>query len=250
MKAIQSNIIFFICRFVILLLFSCTEEDQGGPPQPPAPPPSINNGLVGFYSFEGNADDLSGHNFHGSVNGATPTANRHGSPNAAYRFDGKDDYISLGNVEEMSFGGFEDYTLAAWVQPAMGEGGTNIIVSKWNGGVLAGWYLAVTPEGNAISYRNVVPWTARSAVSISSGEFVHLITSYDGEKRELYLYINGVLAETAPFTSQPHDRQTPVLIGALHSRHDVSGFYEGVIDEVRIYDRLLSSEEITYLAEN
>ena len=245
MKTLFYNI--SICLSLFLVASCIVEEDETAPVNPP--PPSVNNGLVAYFSFEGNADDLSGNNFHGSVQGARPTADRFGNQNGAYLFDGTDDFISLGNVEEMSFGGAETYTMAAWVRVDSTER-TNIIVSKWNGGVLAGWYMGVTNERKAIAYRNVVPWTSSTEEEVTADEFVHLIASYDGETRELMLYINGELLATQPFRTQPHDRRTPVLIGALHSRNEVANFYQGVIDDIRIYDRLLNEEEITYLSEN
>lgn len=55
------------------------------------------NGLIGHYPFSGNADDWSGNNFYGIVNGATLTADRFGNFNNAYNFDGVDDQIDLSN---------------------------------------------------------------------------------------------------------------------------------------------------------
>jgi hypothetical protein len=52
------------------------------------------DGLVAYYSFDGNANDQSGNGHDGSVNGATLTTDRFGTPNSAYSFDGIDDYIS------------------------------------------------------------------------------------------------------------------------------------------------------------
>ena len=51
------------------------------------------DGLIAEYLFNGNADDTGGSGFHGLVNGATPGPDRFGTPNSAYTFDGKDDYI-------------------------------------------------------------------------------------------------------------------------------------------------------------
>ena len=53
------------------------------------------DGLVGYWSFSGNADDESGNNHHGTVNGATLTQDRFGNPNSAYSFDGVNDYIAI-----------------------------------------------------------------------------------------------------------------------------------------------------------
>ena len=51
------------------------------------------NGLVGYWPFNGNANDESGNGNNGTVNGATLTTDRFGNANSAYSFDGVDDYI-------------------------------------------------------------------------------------------------------------------------------------------------------------
>ena len=55
------------------------------------------NGLVGWWPFNGNANDESGNGNFGSVNGATLTSDRNGNANSAYSFDGVDDYILVNN---------------------------------------------------------------------------------------------------------------------------------------------------------
>jgi hypothetical protein len=54
------------------------------------------DGLVAYYPFNGNANDISGNGYHGTVNGATLTSDRDGNENNSYSFDGVDDYIFLG----------------------------------------------------------------------------------------------------------------------------------------------------------
>jgi hypothetical protein len=54
------------------------------------------NGLVGWWPFTGNVNDLSGNGHNGSVNGATLTADRFGVANRAFSFDGVNDFINCG----------------------------------------------------------------------------------------------------------------------------------------------------------
>ncbi|MFN6225265.1 MAG: FISUMP domain-containing protein [Bacteroidota bacterium] len=77
------------------------------------------NGLVGWWGFNGNAQDGSGNGNHGTVNGATLTADRFGNPNKAYSFDGLDDIIegSLLGLTNTSV-----TTVSAWVK-YMGDTG-------------------------------------------------------------------------------------------------------------------------------
>ena len=58
----------------------------------------LQQGLVAWYPFDGNASDMSGNGNHGTVNGATLGTDRHGVAGKAYSFDGVDDWILLGNT--------------------------------------------------------------------------------------------------------------------------------------------------------
>ena len=109
---------------------------------------SLTNGLTAYYPFNGNANDASGNGNNGVVNGATLTADRFGSPNSAYRFNGTS-WIQLPDtVEPAQPSGL---TLSAWVQAdsganaagawlihlsnRTGEGGMAI----WNAGSWGAW---------------------------------------------------------------------------------------------------------------
>ena len=56
---------------------------------------TLSNGLIAHYPFNGNANDISGNNYHGTVVGTTPTTNRFGIVNSAYSFDGVNNYIQV-----------------------------------------------------------------------------------------------------------------------------------------------------------
>ena len=60
------------------------------------------NGLVGWWGFNGNAQDGSGNGNHGTVNGATLTTDRFGNQNGAYSFDGINDFIDLNYLETIN----------------------------------------------------------------------------------------------------------------------------------------------------
>ncbi|MEZ4577795.1 MAG: hypothetical protein R2875_07210 [Desulfobacterales bacterium] len=73
---------------------------------------NLNDGLVAFYPFNGNANDESGNGNNGTVYGAGLTADRHGNLNSAYNFDGINDYIDIGNNVKPQF----PITVSAWVK--------------------------------------------------------------------------------------------------------------------------------------
>ena len=77
---------------LLLLSFGLLMTTQMIFSQVPSYVPS--NGLVGYWPFNGNANDLSGNGNNGEVNGATLTTDRFGNNNSAYSFDGVNDFIS------------------------------------------------------------------------------------------------------------------------------------------------------------
>jgi hypothetical protein len=70
--------------------------------------------LVAWYPFDGNANDYSGNNFHGTVFGAGLANDYSGKPNSAYSFDGVNDYIEADGYDI----GTGDFSLAAWIKPS------------------------------------------------------------------------------------------------------------------------------------
>jgi hypothetical protein len=68
------------------------------------------NGLVGYWPFNGNANDESGNGNNGIVNGATLTLDRYGNANSAYSFDGINDFIQAPNYASNS-----SFTVSCWV---------------------------------------------------------------------------------------------------------------------------------------
>ena len=233
-------------HFLLLLtltLLACNKENSAEITPPEETLSSLKVGLVAHWDFLGNANDQSPGEFHGAVSGAMPAADRFGKENGAFAFNGSNDYINIGRAPALAFGGFQSYTMAAWVKP--GTAGGNI-VTKFNGGVLAGWYLQIKDDMHVRAYRNVGPWSTTSVDPVESDQWMHLVSKYDG--KTLSIYINGVLQAQESFTSHPSDTKTDLLIGAIHSRGDITGFYEGVIDEIRLYERDLSNEERAALA--
>ena len=94
------------CLLIILLLSSTL-----GFGQIPNYVPS--NGLIGWWPFTGNAQDLSGNGHHGTVTGATLTTDRFGAASNAYNFDGND-WITLDNLPQIN--GLNAITISVWVK--------------------------------------------------------------------------------------------------------------------------------------
>ena len=76
------------------------------------------NGLVGYWPFSGNANDSSGNNLNGTVNGAVLTVDRFGNSSSAFNFDGIYDYILVNDDDLLSFPNNE-FTFSFWVNPTL-----------------------------------------------------------------------------------------------------------------------------------
>lgn len=245
------NAFSLIALFLLLFASACvvTDDEQPFMPEPDPEPTSLSTGLLFHVPFSGNADDIAVGGLSGTITGATLTEDRHGVANEAYRFDGVDDVINYGAAPALSLGQRETYTIAAWVKlEDRGDAQRSQIITKFNGGVAAGWYLSVNSDERIQSYRNQPPWSLSGTPTVTYDEYNHVAATYDGEN--LSVWLNGELNSTVLFGANSHDRATDLLIGGIHSQNEVVPLLKGTLDEVRIYNRVLTQEEFTWLAEN
>lgn len=248
---------FLYLPFACLLLFAsaCVVTDDEQPitpnpePEPEPEPTSLRTGLLFHAPFTGNADDIGLNGLAGTVTGATLTSDRNGVANEAYRFDGVDDVINYGEAAFLGLGGSNPYTMTAWVKlEDRGDQVRQTIITKFNGGVAAGWYLSVNGNREVQAYRNVAPWSTSGEPVVPYDEYVHVASTFDGT--DLKVYLNGEVSGSVRFGNHPNDRTTDVLIGGTHSQNNVVATVRGTIDDVRIYNRVLTNEELTWLANN
>ena len=197
---------------------------------PPAP------GIVAAYSFDeglgSTAVDASGNGHPGAIVGAAwTTGGRYGG---ALSFDGTDDYVGLGSLGTFYQGGF---TLQAWVQKATGKSDV-AVVGTWAGSGPMLWvdHLAsryhLTLNGGLSSYLD-------SGQNPVLGIWQHVAATYDGSTARYY--IDGVQVASRAVGSGAGASDV-WRIGAYGS--SPGGFFDGLIDDVRIYDRALSAAEV------
>jgi hypothetical protein len=221
-------------------------------------PSNLQQGLVGYWPFCGNANDESGNGNDGTVNGATLTEDRFGNANAAYGFDGVDDFISVSNSESIDIQ--SEITIAAWVKTNSIESSRPTIVCKerFENGIK--YMLSIQPEtGNVGIAVNNDPSTNCSACdqeiwsneSLISESWQHVSASWDNEI--LKVYVNGVLSQTGEGILQGGVLQTspstPLLFGkAFTSIIPIySTQFQGSLDDIAIYNRALTPEEVQEL---
>lgn len=245
----MKNVFLYLPFLLLVLALGCGDDEQPITPMPDPEPSSLAIGLLFHVPFSGNADDIAGGALSGTVTGATITTDRNGEANEAYYFDGADDVINYGAAPDLALGGRSTYTMTAWVKPEERDDDIRrIVISKFNGGVAAGWYLGVNSEDKIQAYRNVAPWSVSGNAVNTVNAYVHIASSYDGSN--FTVWRNGILDATIPYPGHPTDEATNVLIGGTFSQNDVNSSFKGAIDDVRIYNRVLTQEELTWLAEH
>lgn len=204
-------------------------------------------GLIAAYGFDegsgGIAHDASGHGLNGVVQGATWVLAGHFG--GALSFDGVNDYVDLGNPTLLRLTG--DMTLSAWVKAAGTPVNDGQIISKSDD--VAGWQLKTSPDvGNqnfsvALSGQSGAYTGRYSVTERSLGTWYHVAGVFRGATHTLQLYVNGNLDNGTLIGAIPAvqvDSGQPAFIGQR-----VNGYnFNGLIDEVRVYDRALTEAEI------
>ncbi len=206
---------------------------------------------VCYWSFDelSGADvfDSSGHGNHGTaMSGATRVSGRVGG---ALSFDGVDDYVSIGSDLSQWLGGTA--TLCAWVSTtASGDntkwhapGLTGVEQADGADDVFWGWLDAsgriCVGAGDGAS--------ATSTAAINDGSWHHVGFTRDSLTGGVSVYVDGVLHNSS--LSEAGDKRTSFCsLGRIEDTGGTSEYYHGLLDEVRIYDTVLSAAEIASLA--
>jgi len=223
----------------------------------------LERGLVAYYSFDDcSAKDLSGNGNDGIIYGAKCVDGKFGK---ALRFDGVDDYVRVYNSASL---GLSEFSLEVWfkrlgdgVSTGSGWAGVSAepLIAKGRGESDGGTqdvnYLFGINQTNMIlaadfeDISNGASHPILGTTTIQNNRWYHAVVTYDGTTWKLYL--NGNLDNSARVRATPrYDSIHDIGIGtAFNSVGNPGGYFNGIIDEVRIYNRALSEEEIRALYE-
>ncbi len=208
------------------------------------------NGLVGWWPFNGNANDESGNGNNGTVNGAIITSDRLGNTNSAYNFNGVNNSITVPDNSSNDING--DFTIAAWINcnPGYGSGTGSInnqIVNKWGAGGsgLASFQLCISPTGVPKVYVNDGSTTSGviSNLIIPINSWHYLITKLSGQT--LKLYIDGFQVDSINNSVVPQSSVYNLNFG--QEEFGNISFFNGKLDDIGIWNRALTQQEITDL---
>lgn len=192
-------------------------------------------GLVAYYPFDGNAKDKSGNHNHGEMHGTRPTADRKGRLDSAMLF-GEGNYISVPSSPSLN-SPKDQITIAAWVR--VNERNRNRftpIVCKGR----CKQYQFIMDGGDLILKSPSMGMNIRSGFAFLRGQWQHFAISFDASL--VRAYINGSFVGASMVSGNFPPSDEDLYIGEdCHSGDDC---LRGAMDELRIYNRALTDDEI------
>lgn len=196
---------------------------------------------VAYYPLDGDVKDYSGHGFNAQSSGVQPAADARNNPNSAYLFSNDNDIIFVPNQLALNF--LDAVVLSFWINPSQAPEESFILShGSWE----ERWKVSIIPNGR-------LRWTAKTTAAtvdldsskpLPLNEYHHVTVVYSGYSMELY--VDGILDTFARHSGSLGQTTKPITFGR---KDDVVTRYslKGILDEVRIYNQILSPEEIATL---
>ena len=198
------------------------------------------DGLVAHYAFENDTTDSSGNGLDGTAIGDPTFAA--GVAGMALDFNG-DDYVDCGGAAEFSF--TEAMTVSTWVNIRSRTTAWMAIIAKGENA----WRLGVNNETTAIHYAftgGTRGWlAANTATELNLDQWYHVAATYDMNVGAT-VYIDGVADASNPDIDGIVTNEFSLFLG--ENPEATGRLFDGMLDEIMIYNRALSEEEILFLA--
>ena len=205
--------------------------------QPCDPPPS---GIVAWWPGEGNANDIIGTN-NGTPVGALGYTN--GEVGRAFVFDGSTSYIPLPASPSLNLGTGSGITIECWIKPASAN--TLGPIVEWDSASTDGTEFWVQPGLELFTNVKDTSGNGHTMTSpggiLSTNSFQHVALTYDKSSGVAFIYLNGVQVDFDQFgQSHPADDLSLNIGGKLGQPIGLGQTYDGLLDEISLYNRALS----------
>jgi Concanavalin A-like lectin/glucanases superfamily/PA14 domain/Glycosyl hydrolases family 2, sugar binding domain/Glycosyl hydrolases family 2/Glycosyl hydrolases family 2, TIM barrel domain len=215
--------------------------DVGNPPPPPPGTPGPTG--IGYWPLDtvngSTTPDLSGHGHDGTlINGPTPDAGHTGN---ALRFTGNQ-YVDTGASILDTTG---NYSVSAWVEIDQPGNGFQTAVSQDGDTGHSEFFLQYSGQDHVFAF-SFAGGRALDTRAPQAGTWYHLVGVRDVQHNQLRLYVNGQLAGSVPYCPG-NSAPGHTVIGRAQYNNGLVDFWNGAIDQVHVYDRALSADEIATL---
>ena len=211
---------------------------------------SLTNGLVGYWPFCGNANDDSGNGLNGVVNGATLTTDRFGNSNSAYSFDGVNDFIST------SYSGIlatNSRSISFWYN-SISNNIEETVFTDYGGNKCGDGFACTLFPSNKPGVDNTCSYIKSNSMTSVNNWNYYTVTYNSSDRPYIYnckLYINGILQSSSQ-SSTLYNINTLNGVNMVFGASRLFGpnsvqFFNGKLDDIGIWNRALSQQEITQL---
>ena len=211
----------------------------------------INEGLMGYWSFDEISDTIVPDESENNNEGQSwSPIEIEGYSGLALDFDGINDCVYVSDNPSLNFHDTNEFSLSIWIN----RGGSLISLSE---GLISkatstpgpnGYIMNIRQSTNILRftiYDGISGYTTDSTMEIEVDKWYHFVGTWDGTTSKLY--INGLLDNKETFSGVTiSDDFKSLELGNHYGTHS----YHGIIDEVRIYNRALSKDEVTKLYNN
>lgn len=220
------------------------------------------NGLFAYYPFSGNANDMSGNNYNGTLHGPVLTTDRFGNLNSAYSFDGINDYIDLNNYVS-SFNIQQPVTVSFWIktntdtpQAIYSLSGTSTQGYSdciWVGGDISSTLtneLIDATHNTSVSDYYIAGYISANRALVINNNWHHIVYEFNNVSTVIYLDNNLLILSCNYGTNNGHYGNIPSATLNLLGVRYFNGYgcyVNGALDDIRFYNRELSPTEITAL---
>lgn len=210
---------------------------------------STGSGLIVHYPFDGDTSDISGNNNHATLYGPVFSTDKNDSTNTACLFDGVDDYLEIGNGVKPEF----PFSVSSWIFCNSYNDASSAIFSTdgmKNGIYYRGITFFILPQGRLqalIGAGDIYYKTSTSIEPVISEKEWHHIAFVFHSFSNIELYVDGVSYDLETGGSNTHTMTHSSAIGYIGQV--LSNYYfNGKVDEFRVYNRKLSQYDIEYLS--
>ena len=206
--------------------------------------PILPVGLVAQYAFENNADDSSGNGHNGTAVGSPTYVNGPAGKGMAIQFTGAGgQYVDLGTFNPSAMSG--KLSVCLWANWKGATGQYQGLIAKrnyWAADQMM-WQIEANNAAGALTFSRTDVYPASGNPILAVGEWAHVAVTFD--KTTARFYVNGTMTGQGAF-SFGSNREAPVHVGSS----DANGGnpFNGAIDEVRLYDVVLTDAEVRTLA--
>lgn len=217
----------------------------------------IDENLIAFYPFAGNSQDESGNGHHGEVMGATLVEDRFGNAESAYSFDGNDDFIQVPDHPTLRFS--SSYSVSLWFKiNDFSNVNAFAFLSKRSGCNASGYLKTIIGTDHIQGHEQGALLAinsgcddpiSKSNQKITDFEWHHLVYVFDGNTNLMQTYIDGNLDQTEVMNTPVDDTTADLFIGKDPLSSFNNMLMDGVLDDIRTYDKKLTEEDVTTLFE-